>query len=407
MIFLERLDSLCETGETFALMDLTSQLTFDIIGKVVMEADLDAQVHDQCKRSELVDLFETLLDSYNGERHNLPWWLTIQRVRRRAALSDRIAALLQAIVRRKHAELHEQAKANSNARSVLSLALQDVTSLTPSIINETCDQLRTFLFAGQDTTSILLSWVFYELSRTPRALRAVRAELDSLLGPDTTTDPSVVRARLLEKEDLLQKIHYVSAVIKEALRLHPPGGTARVIPPGSGFTVRTPDGGQQCLDGLLVYNCQTVIHTDPKAYGDTADHFVPERWLASAAGGDDGGGGSGSEIPPGAWRPFERGARSCPGQELVNIEARVIVALAARRYDFVKTGMGEVVLDESGRPSLDERTGQYKVAEEVYPVSLSCDSWMLLRISADASLQARQVMAKPVDGMMMKVRLAL
>ncbi|KAL2285589.1 hypothetical protein FJTKL_07620 [Diaporthe vaccinii] len=380
LIFLERLDSLCETGEAFDLMDYTSRLTFDIIGKVVMEADLDAQVSDQSKNSELVDLFETLLDSYNGERHNLPWWLTIQRVRRRAALSDRIAGLLRVIVRRKHAELHEQGKGNPKARSVLSLALQDVTSLTPSIMDETCDQLRTFLFAGQDTTSILLSWVFYELSRTPRALRAVHAELNNLLGPDTT--PSAVRARLLGQEDLLQQMHYVSAVIKEALRLHPPGGTARVIPRGSGFTVRMPGGEQQCLDGLLVYNCQTIIHTDPKAYGDTADRFVPERWLA---GGGDGGGDS--EIPPGAWRPFERGVRSCPGQELVNIEARVVIALAVRRYDFVKVGMGEVVLDDSGQPSLDERTGQYKVTEEVYP--------------------ARQVMAKPVDGMMMKVRLSL
>lgn len=360
LIFLERLNSLCETGETFALMDFTSRLTFDIIGKVVMEADLDAQVYNQPKNSELVDLFETLLDSYNGERYNLPWWLTIQRVRRRAALSNRIAGLLRVIVRRKHAELHEQGKDNPNARSVLSLALQDVTSLTPSIMNETCDQLRTFLFAGQDTTSILLSWVFYELSRTPHALRAVRAELNNLLGPDTT--PSAVRARLLEQEDLLQRMHYVSAVIKETLRLHPPGGTARVIPRGSGFTVSMPGGEQQCLDGLLVYNCQAIIHADPKAYGDTADHFAPERWLA---GGDDGD----SEIPPGAWRPFERGVRSCPGQELVNIEARVIIALAVRRYDFVKAGMGEVVLDDGGRPSLDERTGQYKVTEEVYPVS--------------------------------------
>lgn len=211
LIFLERLDSLSKTEDTFSLMSLTTRLTFDVIGKVVMETDLDAQYYDQGKIGELVDLFETLLDAYNGERFNLPWWLTIRKVRRRAALSNRITSLLQAIVRHKHADLHETGKNTVNARSVLSLGLQDIATLTPDIVDETCDQLRTFLFAGHDTTSILLSWVFYELSRTPHALRAVHAELNNLLGPDSS--PATVRARLLERVDLVQQMPYISAVI--------------------------------------------------------------------------------------------------------------------------------------------------------------------------------------------------
>ncbi|KAI0006913.1 cytochrome P450, partial [Xylariaceae sp. FL0662B] len=163
LIFLGRLDSLSKTQDTFSLMSLTTRLTFDVIGKVIMETDLDAQYYDEAQKGELVGLFETLLDAYNGERLNLPWWLTIRKVRRRAALSNRITSLLRVIVRRKHAELHEKGGNTIDARSVLALALQDVTTLTPRIMDETCDQLRTFLFAGHDTTSILLSWVFYEL----------------------------------------------------------------------------------------------------------------------------------------------------------------------------------------------------------------------------------------------------
>lgn len=139
-----------------------------------------------------------------------------------------------------------------------------------------------------------------------------------------------------------------------------------MIPPGSGFTVRMPNGQQECLDGLLVYNCQSIIHTDPKAYGDTADDFVPERWLA-----DDNSDAVGqTAIPASAWRPFERGPRNCIGQELANIEARVIIALAVRRYDFIKVGLGEFALDEGGRPKLDTKKGQYKVTEELYTVSI-------------------------------------
>ncbi|ETS73376.1 hypothetical protein PFICI_14981 [Pestalotiopsis fici W106-1] len=370
MIFLEHLDELCASQDAFPLINLTTRLTFDIIGKVVMEADLDALSSGDSNTGPLVDLFETLLDAYNGDRLNLPWWLTISKVKKRAALSERMTNILRAIVRSKHAELHETAKGTANARSVLSLALQDVKTLTDSIMDETCDQLRTFLFAGHDTTSILLSWAFYELSRTPHAMRAVRAELDGLLGTDTS--PATIRTRLLGRSDLAQQMPYISAVIKETLRLHPPGGTARVIPAGSGFFVRMPSGEQQCLDGLLVYNCQSIIHRDPRAFGDTADDFVPERWLADK-----------EPIPAGAWRPFERGPRNCIGMELANIEARIIIALTVRRYDFTKVGLGEFALNENGQPSLNEKTGQYKVTEELYSVT-----------------------SKPADGMLMRVKLA-
>ncbi|KAK8121735.1 hypothetical protein PG984_010405 [Apiospora sp. TS-2023a] len=334
LLFMERLEALSKTGGSFSMMKLTTQLTFDIIGKVVMEADLDAQHDNQVEAGELVELFETLVDAYNGDRLNLPWWLNPAKTRRRAALSSRINNLLQSIVSRKHTELH------------------------------------------------------------------IRAELDTLLGGDA--NPVAIRAILLERTDLSQQMHYIAAVIKETLRLHPPGGTARAIPPGSGLTVRMPDGQQQCLDGLLVYNCHSLIHTDPKTYGPNAGEFVPERWLSVDTS---------KSVPAGAWRPFERGPRNCIGQELANMEARVILALTARHFDFCKVGMGEVVKDENGQPRMDaNKQGQYQVGEELYMVSLSYPSMNNGYPSQGVSLmnetQIRQITSKPADGMMMTVGLA-
>ncbi|KAK4206888.1 cytochrome P450 [Rhypophila decipiens] len=387
LIFLDRLVSLARNDEAFSLVHLTTRLTFDIIGKVVLESDFGAQHEDNhnankaTEGAQLIRLFGKMLDEYKGETHNLPWWLTPLKVKRRSALAKRITSVLQSIVRRKHAEiLDSQAGSSGNPRSVLSLSLQDIPTLTPDILDSTCDQLRTFLFAGHDTTAILLSWVFYELSRHPDVLRAVRTELDSLLGPDDSPDKTY--ARLLEHGGDLN-MPYISAVIKETLRLHPPAGTGRIIPAGSNFSVRTTTSGgveeqTLLLDGLLVYICQSMVHTDPKVYGDTAHEFVPERWLDSD-----------HPIPAGAWRPFERGPRNCIGQELAIMEARLVIALVARRYDFVKVGLGAVVLDhETGQPVVDPTANgrRYKVAEELYTT--------------------RQVTQKPVDGMLMKVKLA-
>lgn len=360
LIFVKHLDDLCASQDAFSLMNLTTRLTFDVIGKVVMEADLHAQDSRGANTGSLMSLFETLLEAYNANGLDLPWWLNMRKIRKQAALSNQITDILRGIVRTKHAELHGNAKGTDNSRSVLSLALQDVKTLTPRIMDETCDQLRTFLFAGHDTTSILISWALYELSRTPRAMQAARAELDSLLGTDNS--PATIRTKLVERLDLAQQMPYISAVIKETLRLHPPGGTARLVPRGSGFFVHLPGGEQQCLDGLLVYNCQSVIHRDPRAFGDTADEFVPERWLADK-----------EPIPAAAWRPYERGPRNCIGQELANTEARIIIALVVRRYDFTKVGLGAFVSNERGQPSLDEKTGQYKVTEELYTVGFQKD----------------------------------
>lgn len=63
-----------------------------------------------------------------------------------------------------------------------------------------------------------------------------------------------------------------------------------------------------------------------------------------------------------------RGPRNCIGQELANIEARVIIAMLARRYEFVKVGLGEFDLDRDGHPTVHDK-GRFKVKSELYSVS--------------------------------------
>lgn len=141
--------------------------------------------------------------------------------------------------------------------------------------------------------------------------------------------PSDVRAKLLSPggADCLQRMSYSSAVIREALRLWPPAGTARMTVPGAGVTVKTPSGETYPLDGVHVYNCAIIIQRDAAVYGDSADYFVPERWIPGTK--------EHVEIPVTAWRAFERGPRNCIGQELATLEARVVLALVSK-YDFVK-----------------------------------------------------------------------
>lgn len=384
--FLENLDRHALDGNEFSLDEPCVNLTFDIIGAVTMDEDFCAQL-GQDKQTELVRRFRELTLNFRTVTSNQWFTLNPRTIIHRWWLSRRIDTILSDHIRAKFAELKAQSTAGAKSRSVLSLSLQNLDRLDNRIVAQTRDQLKSFLFAGHDTTSILLQWAFYELSRTPRALAAIRAELDDIFGADSS--PAVVREMLLssQREGLVRRMSYTSAVIKETLRLYPPSGSARHLPYGSGFTVALPGGGSLCLDGTVIYNCSTVIQRDEGVYGPTAAEFRPERWLGdtdtsmqtNVDAKEDAG-----RIPASAWRPFERGPRNCIGQELANLEARVILACTVRRYDFEKVGLGAITRDSTGLPVVASN-GQYEVKNEVF--------------------NTMQVTAKPIDGMKVKVRL--
>lgn len=176
--FVERLEDFGSSGQTFSLTHVAGNLIFEIISSVVMDKDFGAQTKGQ--PTEFMRTYRELFHTYTSEQMDLPWFFTPRTEWKRRQLANRIRSTLRRVVH----EAFENRNVDTNkSRSILSLTLRDVESLTPQAVDEACDQLNTFLFAGHDTTAILISWMFYELSRTPKALKAVRSELDGLFGP--------------------------------------------------------------------------------------------------------------------------------------------------------------------------------------------------------------------------------
>ncbi|KAJ0279038.1 hypothetical protein CBS470a_009483 [Colletotrichum nupharicola] len=405
--FVAKLDRLAMTGEVFELEPLCTNLTFDIIGAVTMDVELGAQLPEE-QQGDFIKSYKEFLLSYREKGGMLKWCENLFSDRRRKALAEKVDGFLTNVIRSKFDDM-KKTKAVSS-RSILALSLSDTDVLTQEIIDGTKDQLKTFMFAGHDTTSILLQWAIYELSRTPRAMKTLRAELQGLFGPDLS--PEAIRKALsLKGDEVTQRMTYTSAVIKETLRLYPPAGSARLCPPGSNFHIQLRDGSSLCADGMILYNCATLIQRDVEVYGSTKDDFVPERWLGntdtSMATNDDEKAGIGkageSEIPAAAWRPFERGPRNCIGQELANIEARVILACVVGGYDFEKVGLGEATLGVDGKPIINEK-GQHRSNTQLYNVSLCLTCRFSLVNNANEPGQTRQVTARPVDCMKVRVK---
>jgi cytochrome P450 len=365
--FMEKLNALADSGIATEMEPYCTNVTFDIIGEVVTNVDFKAQ-DDSDEGQDIVRNFRKLIATFSGESGFIPAWMNLRKTINRYIYSQRLDKAIKETVKDNFAAIKNaqtsEAKGNKD-RSVLALALKDVDVLTPEGLQSTADQVKTFLLAGHDTTSILLQRLLYVLSIHPACLAKVRAEHDAIFG-----DSSPREVFLARPDETMKALKYTSACIKETLRLWPPAGSARMS--HNGFKLRTAEGDEVCVDECLLYICHHIIQRNPEVYGETANDFIPDRWIedsdtSSATADDD---ASPGKIPISAWRPFERGPRNCIGQELANIEVRVILACVARRYDFIKVGLGEPEMDGEGGLVVDGK-GRCKTKSELISVRIS------------------------------------
>lgn len=127
----------------------------------------------------------------------------------------------------------------------------------------------TNIFAGSDTTAISLRSVFYHLLKNPPTLHKVVEEIDNAVdGRDCLQEPISFAES--------NKLPYLQAVLKEAMRVHPAVGLLleRLVPSG-GCKIA----GTWLPEGTTVGIDPWVLHRNKEVYGEDADVFRPERWL--------------------------------------------------------------------------------------------------------------------------------
>ncbi|MET0342733.1 MAG: cytochrome P450 [Polyangiales bacterium] len=171
-------------------------------------------------------------------------------------------------------------------------------------------QMVTFLIAGHETTSGLLSFALHLMLANPEVLARVRALVDEVLGQG------------LPRLEDLPKLRYVEQVLMETLRLWP---TA----PAFGLRARentTLGGGRYPItteDVLFVL--VPTLHRDPSVWGADVEAFRPERFDRDAE----------AKLPPNAWKPFGTGQRACIGRPFAMQEAMIVLAMIVQRFDLV------------------------------------------------------------------------
>jgi cytochrome P450 len=194
------------------------------------------------------------------------------------AASKRLDAII-------YAELNDRRARGEHGDDLLGLLLDaqdgDGLELTDRHIR---DEVMTLLFAGHDTTTSTVAFLFYELSRN---------------------------AHYAEQPDF-----DLSAALDETLRMYPPAwiGPRRSIEPATIAGVEVPG-------GVPVEYSSWVSHHLPDVWEDPFV-FRPERFVGEAR----------DRIPKGAYVPFGGGSRTCIGMRFGQAEIGVIATKILSRF---------------------------------------------------------------------------
>lgn len=186
------------------------------------------------------------------------------------------------------------------------------------------------IFRGTDTTALLTEWTMAEVVLNPDAQKKAQAELDAVVG----------RERSVTDSDI-PKLPYVQAVVKEALRLHPPG------PLLSWARLSTEDVNINIADGMCtvpagttaMVNMWSITH-DPNIW-ESPHEFRPERFVVSEGGEDVDVRGNDLRLAP-----FGAGRRVCPGKALGLATVNLWVAKLLHHFQWVPHAEHPIDLSE-------------------------------------------------------------
>ncbi|KAF2997765.1 hypothetical protein E8E14_000038, partial [Neopestalotiopsis sp. 37M] len=165
--------------------------------------------------------------------------------------------------------------------------------------------------AGSDTTSVTLRAVFYHLLTNPVTYDRLCEEIRRNLKRPV---------RFSEAREL----KYLTAVIKEAMRIHPPIGMllGRTVPPGGASIC-----GKYISEGTEVGLSPWVLHHDPEVFEEPGK-FKPQRWLSDDP--DD----QKLKAMNRSFFAFGAGAHTCSGRHISIMETTKLIPEMLLDHDF-------------------------------------------------------------------------
>jgi cytochrome P450 len=283
-------------GATIDVYSWTRHLAMRVAMRALFGLDPDGE---PARSIDAAGLFEEALAFYASDyllrifRGRLSPWASMQKAARK----------LDTVI---YSEIRRRRASGERGQDILSLLLdaedEDGDTLSDGQIR---DEVMTLLFAGHDTATSTISFMFYELARHPEIVSRLLAEQDRELVGGRPTHSQVLGGELGELE----------RVLEETLRKYPPAwvGPRRSIEPFE-FEGRAVPG------RAFINYCSWASHHLPDVFPEP-EEFRPERFTAEAR----------AAMPKGAYIPFGGGSRTCIGMRFGQLEVRTIATVILSR----------------------------------------------------------------------------
>ncbi len=295
--FTERMTASWEDGQSLDIHEAMMRLTLDIVAKTLFDADVSHEAEDV---GAALHILMGKFMRQAGFAFLLPSFVPIPTTHRLQQAVRQLNKVIYGIIRQRRAG----GQSHGDLLSVLLQAQDDAgVGMTDRQLH---DEIMTLFLAGHETTANVLSWTWLLLGQNPHAEQKLIEELRSVLGGRAPTPAD------------LPRLVYTDMVLRESMRLYPPVWIIgrRALAP---FRL----GEYELPAKTNVLMSQLLMHRDAR-YFPEPERFDPDRWKA----GDP----RSASLPRFAYFPFGGGPRVCIGAGFATMEAILLLATIAQKF---------------------------------------------------------------------------
>ncbi|KAI3456694.1 hypothetical protein Pfo_013357 [Paulownia fortunei] len=310
------LDYFWNQGIDADLQDIFQRLTFDSICKLVLDYDPRSLCIDlpyiPCEKA-FNDAIEALL-----HRHVLPesiWklqkWLEIGKERKLIEAWKAFDEFIYPLIPLKEGEQ----KDDFNLLSAFRKAYEEKNGSFSDSRDFLRDTALSLMFAGRDTTSTCLTWLFWLIATNPLTETKIREEIETELHLKEDK-----KWRFFNVEES-RKLIYLHGALCESLRLFPPVALEHKAPiqPDN-----LPSGNYLQQNTKVIVSFYSVGRMEA-VWGKDCLEFKPERWISPRGGM--------KHEPSYKFPAFNVGPRTCLGKEMAFIQMKMVAATIIYHYN--------------------------------------------------------------------------